>query len=206
MSTHILSDGSGYYIIGQDSNLMPYLWKYLFTALISAQCQEISIFNGFAYGQLKVTDSQFFLTGYEPAPNFHLKIIKITFGNTAVDWGNKIICTGGTCTSGYSEVIINSANQNNSVYTIIPYGSPRNLYFMHINLVDGSVIGSVYASSSSWSDVYGIAQIDNKILASLDWGTLKSLLICNTDIFQFEIKQFSGSSLVQIVKEPSNFR
>ena len=206
MSTHILSDGSGYYIIGQDQNSMAYLWKYLFSAISSAQCQEITIFNLFAYGQLKITDSQFFLIGYEPSPNYHLQIIKVTFGNTAVDWANKISCTGGTWSSGYSEVIMNSENKNNSVYTIIPYGSTRYLYFMHINLADGSVIGSVYSSSSSWSDIYGIAQIDSKIVASLDWGTFKSLLICNTDIFQFEIKQFSGSSLVQMVEEPSNLR
>ena len=96
MITHILSDNSGYYVVAKRTvTSRPYVWKYLFSASTTASWQEITAFDSRAWGQLKINDSQLFLTGNEPASTYHLHMYKITFGNTAVDWANKVSWPSG---------------------------------------------------------------------------------------------------------------
>ena len=76
-------------IIAKQSALAkPYLWKFLFSA--SAQCQVISSLSTYAFGQLKLSDADYFFIGFDASTN-DLHFYKVTFGNTAVGWTNKML-------------------------------------------------------------------------------------------------------------------
>ena len=57
---HVISDNSGYYLIGRGAPTFS-IWKYLFSTPASSQCQEIPFSNLFGYGQLMISDTSFFL-------------------------------------------------------------------------------------------------------------------------------------------------
>ena len=64
------------------------------------------------------------------------------------------------------------------------------------NSSSGSVLGSRYKSSESWSLVYGSAQIDNYLVATLTWSSGAGLLILDTINYQFTFKSFVGAFMI----------
>ena len=60
IKTHILSDNSGYFISGYDSSSRANICKYLFSNPSTAQCQIITSFKFYSYGQLMLSSDQFF--------------------------------------------------------------------------------------------------------------------------------------------------
>ena len=66
-----------------------YFKLYLFSTPTSAQCHNVPSVFVFPYGQIKISDSEYFFLGIDQAPS-DLHLLKVTFGNSLVDWSNKI--------------------------------------------------------------------------------------------------------------------
>ena len=191
---HLLSDGSGYYVTGADSSGRSNIWKYLFSSPSSSVCQQISNFNGYAYGQLKISDSSMFVLGVHPSSPYQLHLYKHTFGNTSPDWSLKLSWPSGTWTASYSESLLISS----SLYTFFIYGSsPQYVYMAVISLSDGTV-SNRYKSFISCTDVYGSGTSGDYIAASIQWSSSPYLLMLNRATNLFDIKSFSGIYLFRI--------
>ena len=109
LKTHPLSDNSGYFLILKlISSGKVNIWKYLFSTSTSAQCQELSVLNGYGKAQVKISDSQFFFLATDTTSPYPLHMIKVTFGATTTSWSNKLLCSSGTCSTAASESILSS--------------------------------------------------------------------------------------------------
>ena len=92
--------------------------------------------------------------GNKPSSNYDLYFYKITFGNTAVDWANKLQCPSGICSTSYASSILSS--DSTSIYSFFPFGFTSLLYFLTFSVADGSIVGSWYKSVAEWGYVYGL--------------------------------------------------
>ena len=91
---HTLSDSSGYYVIGRNGSGVSSICKYILTSSTSALCQQIANLNSFSYGQLKISDTEYFVLNYNSA-DYSLYFFKFTFSMTRVDWANKMLWSSG---------------------------------------------------------------------------------------------------------------
>ena len=165
----------------------------MFSSPSSSGCQQISNFNLFAYGQLKISDSSMFMLGSDPSSPYQLHLYKHTFSNTSPDWSLKLSWPSGTWTASYSESLLISS----SLYTFFIYGSsPQYVYMAVISLSDGTV-SNRYKSSISCTDVYGSGTSGDYIAASVRWSS-DYLLMFNRATNLFDIKSFSGTYLAGI--------
>ena len=189
-----LSDNSGYYISGQDISFKVTFCKYLFSSSTSASCQQLTNISTYASGQLKLSDTQIFLTGYDLSDNhFHYKI---TFANTSPDWATKMVCSSSGWGSYYGESHIDSGGS--TIYSAFSYGSYTNLslylYFISFSVSSGNVLSTRYRSNIFCTSAYGSSMSGDYIAFSLYCPTTY-LLIVNTAIFSFSVKSFSGVTL-----------
>ena len=204
MKIMVLSTGLGYYFAATCStDTLTYLWKYLFSSTTTASCQKITTMDVIAYGQLRINDNQLFLIGNEPLSTYHLQYYKITFGNTAVDWANKISWASGSWSVSNSESLLSS--DNSLIYTFATFGSTQYLYFITFSTSTGSVVGSRYKSSSTWTGAWKAVLTGDFIWLSITC-TNDSLLIFNIVTSQFIIKQFTGAAFSGFGLEPINGR
>ena len=180
---HVLSDDSGYYVFGKDNTSIANIWKYLFSSSTSAQCQKIIKFSNNAYGQLKLSDTSFFLLGNDPS-TFVLHMYRITFSSTTPDWANKMNCSSGSWEAYNSESLIYSS----FIYSFFTYGaSTKYLYFASMLTADGSVSLRYKSSSNCDTGVFGSAVSGNYIVVSVIWAN-PSLIIFNAISQTFTIK------------------
>ena len=201
---YVLSDNSGYYVVSKrTATSKPYVWKYLFSASTTASWQEITAFDSRAWGQLMINDNQLFLTGNEPASTYHLLMYKITFGNTAVDWANKVSWTSGAWSTGYVASIMST--DGTQIYNLYTFGVTRYLYFAGFSITNGSVVGSRYKSSVSWGESWGIVINVNYLIISISWG-VPNLFIYDTFRSTFQIKGFAVQFIFNILNDPTNQR
>ena len=199
IKTHLLSDGSGYYITGQDSTERARIWKYLFTIPTTSQCQKITNIKYYLFGQIKLSEVSFFMLGTDPSAPGNLHIYKHTFGNTSPDWSLTMAWPSGTWTMYNSESLLVSS----SIYSFFVYGSTKYVYMVEISLLDGSV-SSRYKSSTLCYAVYGSAASGDYIAASIQVSS-QGLLMFNRATNSITIKAFSNN-LYQIGLEPSTNR
>ena len=130
------------------------------------------------YGQVKISDSSFFMLGYGVSP-FPLHFYRITFGSTSPDWADKMLCSSGSWTLSYSESQLSS--DKSKIYTFISYGSPSYLYFITLSTSDGSILSSRYKSSINIPYTWNSAVSGDYIMVvAYGASTLAYLLILNT--------------------------
>ena len=165
----------------------------MFSFSSSSDCQQISNFNSFAYGQLKISDSCMFMLGIHPSPPYQLHFYKHTFGGTSPDWSLQLSWPSGTWFIDESESLLISS----SIYTFFPYGSTRYLYMTVISVSDGTV-SNRYKSSISCTTVWGSGVNGDYIAASVQWSPSYYLLMFNRATNLFDIKSFSGNQLYGI--------
>ena len=91
----------------------------MFSSPSSSGCQQISNFNSYAYGQLKISDSSMYMLGVDPSSPYQLHLYKHTFGGTSPDWSLKLSWPSGTWIINKSESLLISS----TIYTFYPYGS-----------------------------------------------------------------------------------
>ena len=150
-----------------------------------------------------INDSQFFISGYEPASTYHFHMYKVTFGNTAVDWANKVSWASGTCDAGYSSSILNF--DGSLIYSLYAFGSTRYLYFISLSITDGSIVDSRYKSSISWSEAWGILINGDYLVFSVICST-PQLFVFNLKTSEFKLKSFTGDFIFQLLNDPANQR
>ena len=158
----------------------------MFTSSSSSACQQISNFNQYAFGQLKISDSNMFMLGSHPSSPYQLHLYKHTFGSTSPDWSLKLSWPSGIWTTSESESLLISS----SIYTFFIYGSTKYLYMAVISVSDGTV-SNRYKSSISWTNVYGSGVSGDYIVASA-YCSSYYLLMMNRATNLFDIKSFSG--------------
>ena len=177
--------------------------KYIFSISNSAQCQEVTSIYLYAYGQLMLSSGTFYFVGYDSI-SYSLRFYKATFGNAFVDWGNKILCSTGTCYSTYSESIISS--DSSKIYSFSTYGNTLTyMYFVTFSTINGNVIGSRYKSNNIWGGIYGSTLNDANIVITASCSPFNQLIVYDTQTSVFIIKQFS-STLYQLTVDPNSGR
>ena len=160
----------------------------MFSSPSSSGCQQISNFNVFVYGLLKISDSSMFMLGSDPSSPYQLHLYKHTFGGTSPDWSLKLSWPSGTWTTFESESLLISS----SIYTLFPYGSsPQYAYMAVISVSDGTV-SNRYKSSISCTYVRGSGVNGDYIAASVVWSSYY-LLMYNRATNLFDVKYFSGA-------------
>ena len=155
-----LSDSSGYYAVVQDiSTSTATILRHIFTESNSI-IQNIPSFSKYAYDQLKITDTQFFLVGLDPIYS-HLLFYKVTFLSTAVNWANKIECVNGPWSIFFGESLMSS--DFSKIYSFVDFGSVILLYFNTFNATDGAILNLRYKSNNACTQIYGSALYDDYI-------------------------------------------
>ena len=197
-----MQDNSGFYILSLNAfSGKVNIWRYLFSTSASMQWQEITDVSGYAYSQLMITTSLFFI-GTDTTTPYPLRFYKVTFGQTAVDWESKMLCSSATWSTHPSESLI--SNDNSKIYIIFMYGNPWFIYFASFNVTNGNIIGTRYKSSQNCANIYGSAQTENYLFFSGDC-TPYVLGIFDKNANTFIFKQFTGY-LTQLTKELASGR
>ena len=194
----MLANNAGYYIIPSSgsSGGNPYLWKYLFSTSLSAQCRLMNSLYYYNFGQWILTNDKVFIAGSYNDP-YYFCYYKITFANTALDWARKFTWTSGWGTY-YSETIVDSTNTYIYIFNYIQTPTTRT-YFITLTIADGSSVGSRYMSISSLGIIYGLAQSGNYLMATWEYG----VVVVDLTSFTFTIKTFS-EKLYDVVADPYN--
>ena len=197
-----LSDNSAVYVIStQTSTSVTYTWKYSTSSPNNAYWQEITGITNGAMGQAVINDNQIFILGI--TATYTLRMMKITFGNTSIDWGNKINCPLATCSLSLSFVVL--SNDKSKAYWFPVYvGSSQ---FITLNLSDGSVSGQRYISNQAATIILSSRVIDNYLATLILWtsDTIISIFNIATELFtNTQIK--TGYTIKDINKEPINGR
>ena len=171
---------------------------YLFSSSSSAQWQQIAKFGNYAYGQLKLSDTIFFMLGSDPS-SYDLHFYKLSFGSLSPEFSLKLACTLGTWVTNYSESFLISS----SIYSFFLYqkSGTTYAYMITISATDGSV-SNRYKSSISWVQVFGSAVSGDNIVISVRTTSPCSLVIFNIAIHEFTIRSFSGNFIYGIGFEP----
>ena len=101
-------------------------WRYLFSSPTTSQCQKITNFESNSHGELKISDSSYFMIGNDPI-TYDLHFYRIIFANTSPVWADKMLCQSGTWTASFAESKIIAS----SIYSFFLYGvsSPLSLYY-----------------------------------------------------------------------------
>ena len=159
----------------------------MFSSPSNSGCQQISNFNQYAYGQLKISDFSMFMLGVDPSPLYQLHLYKHTFGSTSPDWSLTLSWPSGTWTITESESLLVSS----SIYTFFPYGSTQYVYMAVVSVSDGTV-SNKYKSSISCTTVWGSGVSGDYIAASVYWSPSYYLLMFFRATNLFDIKSFSG--------------
>ena len=182
-----LADLSGYFIIGYDSSTsFAKSCKYTFLTS-SAQCQKINNIN-LGYGHLMISNSQFFVLGTANSSPYQLRMYKITFSLTSVDWANKISCSSGGWAASHSESVLSS--DKSIIYSFFTFGVTKYLYFAGLSVSDGSVTTTRYKSTESETITCGVALNGDYVIATT--GNPTALIIFSISSSKFTIKSFSG--------------
>ena len=155
-------------------------------------------------GQAVINDNQLFLLGITATNT--LRMMKITFGNTSIDWGNKISCPLNSCTLSLSFVVL-SKDKSQAYWFPVYGGSPKYSQFITLNLSDGSVSGQRYISNQETSYILSSRVIDNYLatLIQLSSGTIISIFNFSTELF-YNTQIKTGYTMKDINKEPINGR
>ena len=190
---NLLSDNSGYYIISlKFLSKCPWLWKFLFSASTTSQCQEIPSLYYYAEGAIILSDSQLFMLSKESsASNVHF--YKITFGDNNVSWANKIIWYTDSCDLSYSKSV--TSENKSKIYSFFSFGTKAYLHFITFNTTDGTVVGSSFISSIVWDYSLGVIVIDSFIVAISLWNSIYNAILINLNTYSFVIRGFTGEAV-----------
>ena len=197
---HVISDDSGYYVIGGDSSLIPNICKYLFSTPSISQCQQLPNLYQFAYGQLKLTESSYFFLSVSPLSPYPLRFYRVTFASLSPDWSAKLPCSSGTWTAANSCSVLSG----NSVYSIFAYGVTKYVYLVGFAADKGTVMTSRFKSNISWNFIFG-SETNGDFIVTSAFCSSKHLIIFNIALSTFDIRIFNGF-LYGIAFEPATGR
>ena len=189
----MLTDNSGYLITGSSLTGYTKIWKYLYSSPYSTEWQEISTIYQYPHAQLMLSNSELFIAGDEPSPNYHLRFFKFTFGNSYVDWGKKILWPTPSCIMAASDGLVS----NNIIYSIFSssYGAEY-AFLVWFSALDGTIIGSIYKSVITCTDVDGSAINGNYVIFVAYCMSTSYLVLFDISSSLLTTKVFNGASLL----------
>ena len=181
---------------GKDGTSLANIWKYLYSTPASSQWQKLTNFSSYAYGQLKLSDTTFFLIGLDPS-SYDLHLYKHEFSSVSPTWALKLACTSSCLAKTSGSVFASS-----SIYSFFIFGNTQYLYMAVISSADGTV-NARYKSSVSWSNVHKL-DISGDYIAASAWSNM--LVVFNRVTNEFSNRYFSGNFLFGIGLEESTGR
>ena len=188
----MLSSNSGYYVYGINSSNNPIICKYLYSAPSGSQCITSSSLNLLTYGLLMLSDSTLFFLAIDSSSSA-LLFINIAFDSRVVNWSKSKSWLSSGCLVYESESALSP--YSSQIYNFFAYQNPKYLYLTALNATSGNLIGSQYKSSISWSYVYGFAETEYFLAATVQWSTDYNLLIFNKGIASFKSKKYTMNNL-----------
>ena len=181
---------------GKDGTSIANIWKYLYSTPTSSQCQKLTNFSSHAYGQLKLSDTTFFLIGLDPS-SYDLHLYKLEFSSVSPTWALKLACSSSWLAKASGSVFASS-----SIYSLFIFGNPQYLYMAVISSADGTV-NARYKSSVSWINVHKVEISGNYIAAS---ACSSMLVVFNRATNEFSNRYFSDTYLFGIGLEEATGR
>ena len=192
-----LTDDSGYYVTGKDSSNLANIWKYLYSSSLNAQWQQITHFSKFVYGQLKLSDTEFFMLSNDPVTAYPLHFYKFKFSLTSPTWAMSMPCSESVWYTGASESLLSS--DSSKIYSFYSFGNLLSLYFTTFVSSDGSILSTRYKSGTytcgTSGGAYGSVVMDNYIITSF-WITY--LVIIDITTNEFTIKETNGIKIYNL--------
>ena len=142
-----------------------------------------------------LSNTEFFFTYSSTSASSSVGFYKYTFGNANPDWKNKMTCSTGTCSTGYSE----SQKSGTTIYNFFIADSSYYLYLASFDVPTGNLIGSRYKSSITLGNVYGSALMGNYLLATVTTNIpfLYYVLMYNIATNTFTLRVSSSITLYQ---------
>ena len=183
---HTLSDDSGYYVSGRDAGNRASFWKYLYSSQLNTKCQQLTNFYSYAYGQLKLSDSSFFMLSNDPIAPYPLHFYSFIFNQTSPTWSASMSSASSVFATSTSSSLLSSS----SIYCFFTYGSTKYIYFAAFSSSNGSVTSSRYKSSISCINVYGSAKNGDYIIATVYWSA-NYLVVLNIASYSFDVRLFT---------------
>ena len=160
-------------------------------------CLEFPSIQVFSYGSMMLTDSTLFMMGKDTSTVTLFHLFMITFTTSSYNWANKITCSSD-CLHFLSESIL--SNDNLKIYIMFPLESPAYLYFITLNSTSGSIIGSRYKSSISWTQWLKSIQSSNMLLFTALCSSF-NLFMYDTNSLAFTVKQINNIFIYWIAIE-----
>ena len=149
------------------------------------ECYSISFSTYRSYGQLMLSDTEFFIVWRGATTPIPLNLHKLTYGSSSTDWTNKMSWQT-TNWAFYLSESLKSADKS-KIYSFFVSGVSQNLYFITLSSSSGEVLGSRYRSSSTLQNVYGSALNGDYILTTFKDLSDSYLMMFNTIIRKFWI-------------------
>ena len=122
------------------------------------------------HGQEMISDTSLFLIATDDSTNINLRMHKVTFSKTVVDWASKINCPSQNCLLNQSKVSVSS--DFSKLYNLINYGVSGSQFglLITLNILNGQVIGNRYSSSSIWGTFFGGVLMGNYFIVIGSWS------------------------------------
>ena len=203
-----MSDNSGYFIVALNiATARVNIWKYLFASSGTMPWQIASNMGSNVNNQIKISDTQLFFLSLEPTSPYNLQMYKVTYGNTAVDWANRIMCPSTSWNSDWGETLMSS--DNSIIYSVFLFGDTSNMYshFVSINSNNGIITGTRYISSVGCIFIDGASLFSNYLTISMRCPSDSEIIVVDLSTNIFNYRQFSaGEFLLNTVKDPSYLR
>ena len=145
------------------------------------------------------------IAGNQVTSGNYLHYYKFTFGNTNVDWANKMLWPSGTWDVTFAEQLLN--NDNSKIYSWVNYGIANSsyIYFVIFNIADGTISGSRFRSSITQNVAGAILSGDYVAIASYDL-TYSYLTLFNIPLSTFTYWKTSGVILYGEGYDPTSKR
>ena len=181
--------------------------QYLFGSPSTMPWQIASNMGTNSNNQMKINDSQLFFLSLEPASPFHLQMYKVTYGNTAVDWAQKITWKTSSWKGDWGETLMSS--DSSKMYTIFLFGDTSTMYthFVSLNSSNGNTIGTRYISNGGWAFIDGATLISNSLIITMRCPTDSEMIVVDLNSNSFTYRKFStGDFILGLVKDPNYSR
>ena len=182
-----------------DSNNKASIWKYLNSASTFSWIELPSIVN-YSYSSMVFNNDYLFLIGKDISTVTQFHMYKVSFSYSSYYWGKKLSWISD-CSPSSSESLLSS--DESKIYSLFILESTPYAYFVTLSSIDGSVVGSRYKSSISWSYVLGSTKSGSYLLFLAYCSSTYNLFIYNTDSSTFSINSWTAY-LIGITTEPSS--
>ena len=143
-------------------------------------------------------DSKLFFLAIDNSSDAIL-FISISFDTRVVNWSKSKSWLSSGCLVYESESALSP--YSSQIYSFFTYQNPQYLYFTTLNATSGNPIGTLYKSSIGWSYVYGFAETEYFLAATVKWSTDSNLLIFNKGTSDFKIKKYIENDLYSLTIE-----